>query len=162
MHTRDDAWIALDRSFKAFMDSLGHLTEEELTAAEVVGKWSVKDVVAHVWSWVDEAVQTAKAWQGRRPWQEGVAYDDAWSEKQVQSRAALPLINVVDGLTGAHRRLIHMLDMAEDDALQQLSKVPWENEAMSLIDFYWSMAGHYQEHAADLKNYQERCLEGCD
>ena len=60
MHTRDEAWTELDHSFKAFMDSLGHLTEEELTAAEVVGKWSVKDVVAHVWSWVDEAVQTAR------------------------------------------------------------------------------------------------------
>jgi hypothetical protein len=162
MRSRDDAWIALDRSFKTFMDSLGHLTEEELTATDVVGKWSVKDVVAHVWSWVDEAVQTAKAWQGRRPWQEGAIYDDAWNEKQVVSRAALPLINVVDGLTGTHRRLMHMLDMAEDEALRQTGKVPWEKEEMSLVDFYWSMAGHYQEHAVDLKNYQERCLDGCD
>jgi hypothetical protein len=162
MHTRDDAWIALDRSFKTFMDSLGHLTEEELTAVEVVGKWSVKDVVAHVWSWVDEAVLTAKAWQSRRPWQEGVNYDDAWSEKQVQARSALPLINVVDGLTGAHRRFVHLLDMAEDDALEQIDKAPWEEESMTLVDFYYSMAGHYQEHALDLKNYQERCLEGCD
>lgn len=161
MHNRDDAWIALDRSFKTFMDSLGHLTEEELTATEVVGKWSVKDAVAHVWSWVDEAVQTAKAWQGRRPWQDGVVYDDAWNEKQVQSRTALPLINVVDGLTGAHRRLVHMLDMAEDDVLAQMGKAPW-GEEMTLVDFYVSMAGHYQEHAADLKNYQERCLEGCE
>ena len=162
MHTRDDAWIALDRSFKTFMDCLGHLTEEELTAAEVVGKWSVKDVVAHVWSWVDEAVQTAKAWQGPRPWQEGVEYDDAWNEKQVRARDALPLITVVDGLTGSHRRLVHMLDRAEDDELEKVSKVPWENEAMTLVDFYWSRAEHYQEHAIDLKNYQERCLEGCD
>lgn len=161
MHNRDDAWIALDRSFKAFMDSLGHLTEEELTATEVVGKWSVKDVVAHVWTWVDEAVQTAKAWQGRRPWQDGVTFDDAWNEKQVQSRTALPLINVVDGLTGSHRRLVHMLDMAEDDALAQMGKAPW-GEEMTLVEFYTSMAGHYQEHAVDLKNYQERCLEGCD
>lgn len=161
MPSRDDAWIALDRSFKAFMDSLGHLTEEELTASDVVGKWSVKDVVAHIWSWADEAVQTAKAWQGKRPWQEGVSYDDDWNEKQVQSRSSLPLINVVDGLTGAHRRLMHLLDMAEDDALAQVSKAPWEAEEMTLVDFFYSMAGHYQEHAVDLKNYQERCLE-CD
>jgi hypothetical protein len=160
MRSRDDAWIALDRSFKAFMDSLGHLTEEELTASDVVGKWSVKDVVAHVWSWADEAVQTAKAWQGKRPWQEGVSFDDDWNEKQVQSRAALPLINVVDGLTGAHRRLMHLLDMAEDDELAAVGKAGW-GEEMALVDFFYSIAGHYQEHAVDLKNYQERCLE-CD
>ena len=162
MHTRDDAWIALDRGFKTFMDSLGHLTEEELTATEVVGKWSVKDVVAHVWAWVDEAVQTAKAWDGKRPWQEGVAYDDAWNEKQVVSRSALPLINVVDGLTGAHRRFMHLLDRAEDDALEQ----QWQgalgrrDAPGRLTSTRWR--SHYQEHATDLKNYQERCLEGCD
>ena len=51
--------------------------------------------------------------------------------------------------------------MAEDDALAQVSKAPWEAEEMTLVDFFYSMAGHYQEHAVDLKNYQERCLE-CD
>ena len=161
MRSRDDTWIALDRGFKAFMDSLGHLTEEELTASDVVGKWSVKDVVAHVWSWVDEAAQTAKAWQGKRAWQEGASYDDGWNEKQVQSRASLPLINVVDGLTGSHRRLMHLLDMAEDADLATVASVPWENEELTLVDFFYSMAGHYQEHAVNLKNYQERCLE-CD
>ena len=52
MHTCDEAWTALDRSFKEFMDCLGQLTEEELTSAPVAGKWTVKDVVIHVWSWL--------------------------------------------------------------------------------------------------------------
>jgi hypothetical protein len=161
MHTRDDAWIALDRGFKIFMDSLGRLTEEELTATEVVGKWSAKDVVAHVWVWIDEAAQTATAWGGKRPWQEGVTYDDAWNEKQVEARAALPLITVVDGLAGAHRRFVRLLDRTEDDELKHTGKAQW-GEVMSLVDYFYSMAGHYQEHATDLKNYQGRCLEGCD
>jgi len=161
MRTRDDAWLVLDRSFKTFMDSLGHLTEEELTATEVVGKWSVKDVVAHMWSRIDDAVQTIKAWQGRRPWQEGVVYNDAWSEKEVASRSALPLISVVDGLTGAHRRLMHALDLVEDADLKQVGKTP-SGEEMLLVDYFCSLADHYQEHAVDLKNYQERCLDGCD
>ncbi len=161
MHTRDDAWMALDRSFKLFMDSLGHLTVEELTATEVVGKWSAKDVVAHVWVWVDEAVVTAGAWNGKRPWQEGVTYDDAWNEKQVEARSTLPLLSVVDGLKAAHRRLMRELDRTEDEALTEKGKEPRGVE-MSLVDFYYSMSKHYQEHATDLKNYQERCLDGCD
>ena len=161
MHTRDDAWIALDRGFKMFMDSLGHLTEEELTATEVVGKWSAKDVVAHVWVWADEALVTVKAWDGKRPWQEGVMYDDEWNEKQVESRSVLPLINVVDGLTTAHRRLMRELDRVEDAFLAQKGKEP-RGQEMSLVDYYYSVAKHYQEHATDLKNYQERCLGGCD
>lgn len=162
MHTRDDAWVALDRSFKAFMDSLGHLTEEELTATEVVGKWSVKDVVAHVWSWVDESVLIAKRWSDAHPASNNVVYDDDWNQKHVDDKSLLPLISVVDGLTGAHRRLIHMLDLAEDSALAEIRKSPWDETEMSLADFYYDTAAHYEEHRTDLKNYQERCLEGCD
>lgn len=161
MHTRDDAWMALDRNFKTFMDSLGHLTEEELTAAEVVGKWSAKDVVAHVWVWVDEALGTVKAWNGARPWQEGVEFDDAWNEKEVAARSILPLINVIDGLAASHRRLMRELDRADDAALAHKGKEPRGKE-MALVDFYYSMAKHYLEHATDLKNYEERCLDGCD
>lgn len=160
MHTRDEAWTALDRGFKAFMDCLGNLTEDELTGTAAVDKWTVKDIVAHVWSWVDEAVLTIKAWQDRRPWQEGVAYDDAWNERRVEERAALPLITVVDGLTGAHRRMMRLLDIAEDESLAIVAKAPW-GEKMPLVDFFVSMAAHYQEHVGDLKAYQEHCLE-CD
>lgn len=162
MHTRDDAWVALDRSFKAFMDSLGHLTEEELTATEVVGKWSVKDVVAHVWSWVDESVLIAKHWSDTRPAGNHVGYDDDWNQKHVDDKSLLPLISVVDGLTGAHRRLIHMLDLAEDSVLAEIRKSPWDDTKMSLADFYFDTAAHYEAHTTDLRNYQERCLDGCD
>jgi len=161
MHTRDEAWMALDRNFKTFMESLGRLTEEELTTAEVVGKWSAKDVVAHVWVWVDEALVTVKAWNGKRPWQEGVAYDDAWNEKEVAARSILPLINVVDGLATSHRRLMRELDRADDAALAHKGREP-RGQELALVEFYYSIAKHYLEHAIDLKNYEERCLDGCD
>ena len=59
MRTREEAWAALDDGFKELMDCLGQLTEEELTSTPVAGIWTVKDVINHVWSWLDEAVRTA-------------------------------------------------------------------------------------------------------
>jgi len=161
MHTRDEAWTALDHGFKAFMDCLGQLTEEELTSTQVVGKWTVKDTVAHVWSWDSEAVRTVKAWQGKRPWQEGVTYDDAWNEQQVIDRSAMPLITVVDSLTSVHRRLMYLLELAEDESLAAVARTPRGAE-MPLVDFFYETAGHYLEHVPDLKAYQQNCLEGCD
>jgi hypothetical protein len=161
MRTRDEVWLALDHSFKQFMDTLGRLTEDELTHQAVVGKWTVKDVVSHIWSRIDEAVLTAKAWTGKRPWQEGVTFDDAWNERQVTDRGALPLITTVDGLTAAHRRMMHFLDQVDDEALMAKGKTTW-GEEMTLIDFLYTFAEHYDEHAADLKKYQDDCLEGCD
>ena len=159
--TRDETFIALDRSFKTFMDCLGQLTEDELTSTPVLGHWTVKEIVAHVWSWAEEAVHTARAWQEHRPWQEGVVYDDTWNEAQVRERAVLPLITVVDGVTSAHRQMMHLLDILDDEALAARSQAPW-GEKLTLIDFLHSMSEHYLEHAQALKNYQERCLEGCD
>jgi len=160
MHTCEQAWTAMDHNFKEFMDCLGQLTEDELTAAPAAGKWTVKDVVAHVWSWLDEAVHTAQAWHGPRPWQQGVTYDDAWNEKQVDDRAVLPLITVVDGITSAHRRLMHLLDCADPESLAKVGRAPW-GDKMPLVEFFYEMAGHYTQHVPDLKAYQEKCLNGC-
>lgn len=158
MRTCDEVQAALDGGFKQLMDCLGQLTEEELTNAPSVGSWTVKDVIAHVWSWGDEALQTIKYWQKPRPWQAGVAYDDAWNEAQVAARRALPLITVVDGITGVHRRLVHQLDLAEDKTLAQVGRAPW-GEEMTLIDFINWTATHYAEHAEGLLEYQGHCLD---
>jgi hypothetical protein len=160
MRTRDEAWSALNQNFKAFMDCLGKLTEEEITSSQVEGIWTVKDVVAHVWSWDDLAARAAREWLGPRQWQQDATYDDAWNEAQVADRSAMLLIPVVDGLTGAHRRLVHLLDTATDEALFQVAKAPWGDE-MPLVDFFYEMAAHYAEHTTSLKAFQEYCLN-CD
>jgi hypothetical protein len=158
MRTREEIWQALDGNFKELMDCLGQLTEEEITSCPVCGIWTVKDVIAHVWSWHEEATRAIEAWTGPRPWQEGVTYDDAWNEAQVASRAVLPLITVVDGITGAHRRLMHQLDLANDAALVQKGRAPW-GETMTLADFFYGMAEHCAAHVEDLANYQATCLD---
>ncbi len=127
------------------MDCLGQLTEDELTSAPATGVWSVKDVVAHLWSWLEEAIHTAEAWTGARPWQQDVTYDDAWNEAQTAKRAGLPLITVVDSITGAHRRFVHQLDLLSDEALARVGKAPW-GETMPLVEFYYQMAGHTRAH----------------
>jgi hypothetical protein len=157
MRDREEVRLALDRNYKRLMDCMGQLTEEELTSDAILGTWTVKDVLAHVWAWGDEAVQTAKAWNKPRPWQEGVEYGDAWNDTQVKSRHGLPFINVVDGITGVHRRLMHILDEADDSALSQVGRTP-RGEEMSLLDFLHEMAIHYEEHFDALVGYQTRCL----
>ena len=75
-------------------------------------------------------------------------------------RAALPLITVVDGITSAHRRLMHLLDWLTR-RVGGRGPVPW-GDKMPLVEFFYGMAGHYTEHVPDLKAYQEKCLNGCN
>jgi hypothetical protein len=97
---------------------------------------------------------------GPRKWRQGEHDEDAWNEAQVASRAAMQLIPVVDGLTGSHRRLMHLLDTTSDEELAQVAKAPWGDE-MPLVDFFYEMAAHYTVHTTNLKKYQEQCLN-CD
>ena len=48
MRTRDEAWVALDTTFKSLMECIEELTEEELTQVPVTDVWTVKDVIAHL------------------------------------------------------------------------------------------------------------------
>ena len=160
MPTCDDAWENLEVKYKELMDCLGQLTEEELTCAPACGVWTVKDVVAHIWIWTDLAVETIRIWPDTLSQKPTVNYDDAWNEEQVADKAALPLITVVDGAGSAHRRLMHQLDLASDEDLAVIGTTPW-GEEMSLLNFFMSMAGHYSDHVADLRAYQDKCLDGC-
>jgi hypothetical protein len=160
MHTRDEVRTALDRNFKSLMDCLGQLTEEELTERPVAGDWTVKDIIAHVWDRGDEVLHMTKVWRGPRPWQAGVSYDDAWNEAHVNARRVLPLISVVDGVTGVHRRLVHFLDVADDDILAQVGKAPWDEVEMALIEMLYETAEHYARHAQSLTVFQLNCLGG--
>jgi hypothetical protein len=157
MPTREEVRDALDGNFKKLMDCLGQLTEEELTTRQAAGEWTAKDVIAHVWARADEAGQWAKAWRKPRSAQEGSAGDDARNLAQVEAKRILPLITVVDGITGAHRRLMHQLDMAEDAALQEVGLTPGGAE-VTLLDYINEVSTHYAEHARALAEFQECCL----
>ncbi len=159
MHTRDEVRSALDHNFKALMDGLGQLTEEELTTNVVAGTWTARDIIGHVWDWGDEALRSAKAWRGSLGREAHVGDEDAWNEAHVVARRGMALITVVDGVTGSHRRLIHFVDMAEDDRLAEVGRAPWGAE-MPLIAMFYEMAQHYAEHAEALACYQKHCLDG--
>ncbi len=160
MPTCDDAWSALEANYKELMDCLGRLTEDELTSSPACGVWTVKDVIAHIWVWTDLSVETIRVWPETRTRPPSVTYDDAWNEEQVADRAALPLITVVDGAGTAHRRLMHQLDVTPEEDLAVIGIAPW-GEEMTLLAFFLSMAGHYSDHVADLRSYQDKCLDGC-
>jgi hypothetical protein len=158
MRTREETRAALNVNFKALMDCTGKLTEVEMTSCPVAGIWTVRDVLGHIWTWSDEALRCIKAWQAPRPWQEGVVYDDHWNETQAAGKSLLPLLTVMDGVTGAQRRLLSVLETESDEELARIGRAPWGSE-MTVVDFIYEMAGHYAQHFKDLSSYQAHCLE---
>jgi hypothetical protein len=137
------------------MSALGGMFEHDMLREEVCGYWTVKDVMAHILSWDEEVLRTTQHWTEARPWQDGALYDDEWNETEVAKRADLSVIDLADGLTTYHRRLVQLFDKMSDQDLATMGQAPW-GERMALISFLHQMAKHDAVHRPDLERMPRR------
>ncbi len=54
---REQLLARLDKAWAALGESYAGLTEAEMTTPGVAGDWSVKDMLAHVATWEEEALK---------------------------------------------------------------------------------------------------------
>jgi hypothetical protein len=55
--TRQKLILKLDLAWRAFCDSYRGLSDAQLLQSGVVGTWSIKDIIAHVTTWEEEALK---------------------------------------------------------------------------------------------------------
>ncbi|MEZ4637562.1 MAG: ClbS/DfsB family four-helix bundle protein [Caldilineaceae bacterium] len=66
--SKSDLLSAIDKEHGALQAELSKLSPEQMTMPDVVGSWSVKDVVAHLVEWHDMVLSWYRAGlNGRRP-----------------------------------------------------------------------------------------------
>jgi len=132
-----------------FLNALGRMFENDMLATRVTGHWTVKDVMAHLLSWDEEAYRTAAHWVEERDWQLDVVYDDEWNEFEVARRAGIDVITLADGLAAYHQQMLKLFDSLSNEELVIRSTAPW-GERMALISFLYEMAQHDAVHTPDL------------
>jgi DinB superfamily len=83
------------------------------------GDWSPKDLIGHLDTWDQHALDAIAAWQaGERP-AIGVALEtlgtDEVNRREVERKAAVPLEEVLTSAAGTHRALLEALASVGDD-----------------------------------------------
>jgi len=99
----------IERRFNEFCASYRGLTPEQLLLPGVTGEWSVRDLIAHVTWWEEEALKhVPTVLAGGRPERYSTAYGgiDAFNALMTRQRAHLPLEHVLAQQTTVHRKLI--------------------------------------------------------
>ena len=72
----------LDKAWVAFRTSYLGLSEPQLSAPGVVGNWSVRDIIAHVTTWEEEALKHLPLiYEG---WQATTVFGDLWWDQRFQ------------------------------------------------------------------------------
>jgi len=135
----------------AFRNSYTGLSESDLMESGVTGTWSVRDIIAHVTTWEEEALKHLPAiLDGRKPPRYSVTYGgiDAFNALMTTKKAGLSLADVLEQQEQVHRRVIEVVERAPEDALTPDARF----RRRLRLDTY----GHYPKHTAAIERWRER------
>jgi DinB superfamily len=143
LKTIDAAWTSFTASFDGLLDA-------RMLEPGVTGDWSVKDVLAHVTIWEEEALKYLPliAEGGRPPKYATLGGIDSFNTQMVERRRSLTLAEVRRQLEETHRRLRDYVAAAPEDLLTPDTRF----RRRLRFDTY----SHYPEHAEAIREWRER------
>jgi hypothetical protein len=127
------------------------LSESQLTEPGVTGSWSVKDVIAHVTWWEEEALKHLPLIvKGGRPPRYSTEYGgiDAFNAQMTDLKRGLSLHDVLKQMDETHRRLVAYVQSAPE--VQFTLETRFRRRLR--LDTY----SHYPKHAKAIREWRQR------
>ncbi len=141
----------LEAAWSAFQESYDGLTDEQYLIPGVTGAWSVRDLIAHVTWWDEEAItHLPLILAGGTPPRYSVKYGgiDTFNALMTERKAGLSLDAVRHEFAETHARLVdYLASLSPDDIIA--------NDRFKRrlrLDAH----GHYPIHTADILAWRER------
>ena len=147
---RKSLYERLESRWRELHDAIHGLSREALLEGGVVGPWSIRDVLAHVTTWDEEALKALPVIvEGGRVPRYSDLYGgiDAFNAQSQGRKKGLSLEQVFADMEETHRSLLSYLDGAPDAAFDR------ENRFLRRLrqDTY----GHYREHAEQIRAWRQ-------
>jgi Mycothiol maleylpyruvate isomerase N-terminal domain len=142
----EEAWAAINGSYTGLSDS-------QLMEPGVMGDWSVKDILAHVTTWEEEALKYLPLilTGGRSPRYIQLGGIDAFNAQMAEQKRGMALSDVLRQFDDTHRRLI--------DYLQSVSEEHFTRETRFRHRLRLDTYSHYPLHARAIREWRERLVE---
>jgi len=137
-----EAWLAFQQSYAG-------LSRSQMLQPGVTGAWSVRDILAHVTTWEEEALQHLPViLKGGKPPRYSVAYGgiDAFNALMTDRKKGLSFREVLRQQEETHRRLVAYIERAPEDQLSSETRF----RRRLRLDTY----GHYPIHAAAIRKWR--------
>ena|SRR2546422_10732882 len=141
----------LDKAWAAIRESYAGLSDSQLTEPGVTGNWSVKDILAHVTTWEEEALKHLPLIiKGGRPPRYSIKYGgiNAFNALMTEQKRDLSLSDVLRQQDETHRRLINYVQRAPEEQFTRETRF----RRRLWLDTY----GHYPKHARAICEWRER------
>jgi uncharacterized damage-inducible protein DinB len=134
----DTAWSALQASYRG-------LSDDQLTTPGVMGNWSIKDILAHVTDWEEEALHhlpTVMAGQ-RPPRYASTGGIDAFNARKSEENRQRSLTEVLQRHADIHQQLIDFVSSVPEEFIRTDTRFRHRLR----LDTY----GHYPLHTAAIE-----------
>jgi DinB superfamily len=146
LRTLDAAWAGLQESYCGLPDAA-------LLEPGVAGDWSVKDVLAHVNTWQEEALAHLPVIAaGGTPPRYATTFGgiDAFNARTAERKRDMSLSDVRRRLDETHRRLVDLIRSVPEDQLTRETRF----RRRLRLDTY----GHYRLHARGIRAWRARTV----
>ena len=143
----------LEQAWTALKESYAGLSEAQFAEPGVMGGWSIKDILAHVTTWEEEALKYLPLiLSGGRP-PRYIQYGgiDAFNAQMAEQKRDLELSEVLRQLEETYRRLPDYLQGVPDEHFSR--EAPFRHRLR--LDTY----SHYLLHARAIREWRERPVE---
>lgn len=147
--TKDQLLAKLDAAWQALKDSFAGLSDEEMTRPGVTEEWSVKDILAHVTTWEEEALtHLPHILEGTRPPRYSTLYGgiDAFNALRTEQKRSLSPDDVLRQFEDVHRQLVAYIAQAPEDQFA----VETRFRRRIRLDTY----SHYPHHAQAIRQWR--------
>jgi hypothetical protein len=141
----------LDRAWRDFLESHAGLSETQMMQSGVTGNWSVRDILAHVTTWEEEALKHLPlVLKGGRPPRYSVKYGgiDAFNALMTEQKRHLSLSEVLRQMDVTHRRLINYIEGVPEQQFREETRFRHRLR----MDTY----SHYPIHARAIRKWVEK------
>lgn len=145
----------LDTAWTKFQESYTGLSDEQILEPGVTGEWSVRDLIAHVTWWEEEALQHLPLiLEGGRPPRYSVTYGgiDAFNALMTEQKRDLSLADVRGYFAETHRRLVAYIQGVPPEQLAGDTRF----RRRLRLDTY----GHYPIHTKQIWEWREQRSAG--
>ncbi|HEX9118312.1 MAG TPA: DinB family protein [Anaerolineae bacterium] len=148
--TKEQLLQRLEKAWAELIASYAGLSAEAMAEPGVMGPWSVKDILAHVTTWEEEALKYLPLiLEGRKPPRYSTQYGgiDAFNALMSKQKRALSLAEVLGQLAETHARLLASIQNAPEQ--QFATDTPFRHRLR--LDTY----SHYPIHARAIREWRE-------
>ncbi len=139
----------------ALQQSYAGLSDSEMMKIGVTRAWSVKDIIAHITWWEEEALKHLPVIAGGgRPPRYSVTYGgiDAFNAQKTGEKRPLSLADVLRERDETHGRLVAYVESVPEELLSGDTRF----RRRLRLDTY----GHYAGHTEAIRRWRQKTLDG--